>query len=198
MGDDFAGCDPLATALLWLDEAAKTEPNDPGAMALATVDGDNRPSIRMVLLKECSQEGFVFYTNLKSRKGGDLAHNPSAALLFHWKSLRRQIRIEGQVRPVSLARADAYFATRPRGSQIGAWASAQSSPLSSRACFEQAVQRVKRRFDQADVTRPPWWSGFCLVPGAMEFWQDGKDRLHDRFRFDLAGDGSWKAQRLAP
>ena len=166
--------DPFALFETWFADARASEPNDPEAMALATADGDGRPSVRMVLLKGHDDRGFVFYTNLDSRKGGELAANPHASLLFHWKSLRRQIRIEGPVSAVSDDEADAYFATRGRNSRLGAWASDQSRPLPDRATFEARVADVRARFDGADVPRPPRWSGFRVTPARIEFWSDAQ------------------------
>lgn len=182
----------------WLAEAEAHEPNDPNAMALATVDADGRPSVRMVLLKGHDERGFVFYTNLESRKGLALAANPTAALLFHWKSLRRQIRIEGAVEPVSAAEADAYFASRPRDSRIGAWASDQSRPMKSRAHFLKRVAEFGARYAIGDVPRPPHWSGFRLVPDRFEFWQDQAFRLHERRTMVRRADGGWDEGLLFP
>lgn len=189
--------DPFALFRAWLTEAEASEPNDPNAMALATADATGRLGLRMVLLKGQDARGFVFYTNLESRKGGDLAAHPHAALLFHWKSLRRQIRIEGPVEPVSAEEADAYFATRPRESQLGAWASDQSRPLDTRATFETRLADVTARFAGAPVPRPPYWSGFRVVPDRIEFWQDRDYRLHERRLFTRAGD-DWTEGLLYP
>jgi pyridoxamine 5'-phosphate oxidase len=167
-------------------------------MALATVDAAGRPSVRMVLLKGHGPDGFVFYTNRESRKAGDLAAVPKAALLFHWKSLRRQIRIEGAVAQVTDAESDAYFASRSRDSQLGAWASDQSRPLDSRATFEARFEEIQRRFDGQDVPRPPHWGGYRLTPNHIEFWQDRAHRLHERRVFDLVGDGTWSEGLLYP
>jgi len=197
MTDLDASADPLALFDAWLADAAEAEPNDPNAMALATADASGRPSVRMVLLKGRSPEGFVFYTNLESRKGGQLAANPAAALCFHWKSLRRQVRIEGPVEPVSDAEADAYYASRPRGSRIGAWASRQSRPLSGREELERAVAEAEARFPGADVPRPPHWSGFRVAPERVEFWAERPFRLHDRVVFLRTGAG-WTAERQYP
>ena len=189
--------DPFELFGQWLAEAEKSEPNDPNAMALATVDERHRPSIRMVLLKGFDAAGFVFYTNLESRKGTELAGNPHAALCFHWKSLRRQIRIEGPVQPVSGAEADAYFASRARGSQIGAWASAQSRPLQGRFELERKVGETAAKFGIGAIPRPPHWSGFRLAPDRFEFWQDRPFRLHDRLVY-LQAAGAWATERLFP
>ena len=189
--------DPFSLFEDWFAEARLSEPNDPEAMALATADAEGRPSVRMVLLKGPDARGFDFYTNLDSRKGWELADTPNAALLFHWKSLRRQVRIEGAVGPVATAEADAYFATRGRDSQLGAWASDQSRPLGSRAEFESRYEAMRARFEGGDVPRPPHWSGFRLMPARIEFWIDRAHRLHERRLFERAGDG-WREGLLFP
>lgn len=193
-----AATEPFALFDSWLAEAVAAEPNDPNAMALATVGGDGQPSVRMVLLKGHGPDGFVFYTNLHSRKGGDLAGQSKAALLFHWKSLRRQIRIEGPVSPVSSMQADAYFASRSRNSQLGAWASDQSRPLADRATFEARFAEVEARFAGAEVPRPPHWSGWRVAPARIEFWQDRAFRLHERTLYLPDGSGGWTTQLLYP
>ncbi|MGQ7791248.1 pyridoxamine 5'-phosphate oxidase [Faunimonas sp. B44] len=182
----------------WLAEAAASEPNDPNAMALATVDETGLPDVRMVLLKDFDHAGFVFYTNLGSRKGRELAAVPKAALCFHWKSLRRQVRVRGPVTPVDPAEADAYFASRPRVSRIGAWASRQSQPLESRFALEKAVAQFTARFGIGTIPRPAFWSGFRIAPVSIEFWRDGAFRLHDRIVFSRTETGQWSKQRLYP
>ena len=189
--------DPHAIFEEWLAEARLSEPNDPTAMALATADAEGRPSVRMVLLKGHDARGFVFYTNLDSRKGGELAANPNAALLFHWKSLRRQVRVEGAVEAVSEAEADSYFATRSRDSQLGAWASDQSRPLDSRSAFEARFETMRARFEGREVPRPPRWSGFRVVPSRIELWNDRAHRLHERRLFVRTGTG-WAEGLLYP
>lgn len=194
--------DPYSIFDTWFKEARDSELNDGNAMALATADADGHPSVRMVLLKGHGPDadgkgGFIFYTNLESRKGGELAANPNVALLFHWKSLRRQVRIEGPITQVSDATADAYFATRARDSQLGAWASDQSRPLDSRETFEARFEEAKARFEGQDVPRPPHWSGNIVSPTRIEFWQDREFRLHERWVFERDGDG-WRKQMLYP
>jgi pyridoxamine 5'-phosphate oxidase len=190
---------PFALFSAWLAEAGASEPNDPDAVALATVAADGMPSVRMVLLKGFDETGFVFFTNLESRKGEQLRANPKAALCFHWKSLQRSVRVEGLVAPVSSAEADAYFATRPRSSRIGAWASKQSRPLASRFELERRIAEYTARFGLGEVPRPPFWSGFRVAPLRIEFWKNGAFRLHDRLvfrRVDLTE--GWMIERLFP
>ena len=196
--DDFAGAsEPLTLFRAWLGEAVQSEPNDPNAMALATVDQDGVPDVRMVLLKDADERGFVFYTNAESDKGRELACQPKAALVLHWKSLRRQVRVRGPVHQVSEAESDAYFESRPRDSRIGAWASQQSRPLESRFALEKAVARYAAQYAGGAVPRPPYWTGFRIAPVAMEFWEDRPFRLHDRVRFLRDGEG-WSRARLYP
>lgn len=190
--------DPFQLFDEWFAKAQAAEPNDPNAMAVASVGADGQPSLRMVLLKGHGRDGFTFFTNFESRKGGEmLAHRP-VALLFHWKSLRRQIRIEGSASPVSDEEADAYFASRPRDSQIGAWASQQSRPLASRAQFLKDIAAVGARYLGREVPRPPHWSGFRVVPQRFEYWQDKPFRLHERTVFTPAADGGWDRGLLYP
>ena len=191
------GTDPFTLFQTWYDEAQASEINDPDAMALASVDASGMPSVRMVLLKEWGDDGFVFYTNYESRKSGELLATGKAAFCIHWKSLRRQVRVTGPVSQVDGARSDAYFATRGRGSRIGAWASAQSRPLDSRDSLAAAVADIESLFPD-DVPRPPHWGGFLIRPAEIEFWADGEFRLHDRFRFTQDSDGAWVSQRLYP
>ena len=197
---DLAAHDaPLALFAEWFALAKRAEVNDPNAMTLATVDADGLPDARMVLLKDYGPQGFTFYTNLHSAKGQQLAAHPHAALVFHWKSLRRQVRVRGAVVPVAAAEADAYFASRARDSQIGAWASAQSRPLEGRFALEAEIARHALRFGIGPIPRPPHWSGFCLVPAHIEFWRDRAFRLHDRVQFVRAGaDQDWQKTRLFP
>jgi pyridoxamine 5'-phosphate oxidase len=200
MSDFTAATDPFALFAEWLLEAEASEPNDPNGMALATVDADGLPDVRMVLMKDFDERGVVFYTNYGSAKGQELLANPKAAVLFHWKSLRRQIRVRGPVEPVTGEEADAYFATRPRHSRLGAWASKQSQPLESRFALEKAVATVAAKYPLGEIPRPSHWSGFRLAPVQIEFWKDGAFRLHDRvvFRRDVAGEGPWSRERLYP
>lgn len=203
---DFSGSDdPFALFAAWLVDATASEPNDPNGMALATADGDGLPNIRMVLLKDVDDasqgaaRGFVFYTNFESAKGRELQGNLKAALLFHWKTLRRQVRVRGTVTVVTPEEADAYFATRPRLSRIGAWASDQSRPLEGRFDLEKAVAKYTAKFGVGDVPRPPHWSGFRVTPLEIEFWHDRPYRLHDRivFRRSTAAE-AWSKSRLFP
>ena len=192
--------DPIALFDAWYAEAKASEPNDPNAMALATADAAGQPSVRMVLLKGHGADGFVFYTNREGRKAGELAANMKAGLMFHWKSLRRQVRIDGPVSLATDAESDAYFASRGRDSQLGAWASEQSRPLDSRETFEARVAEVTARFDGGPVPRPPFWGGYRVRPERIEFWQDRAHRLHERrlFTRDSAMEGGWREGLLYP
>ena len=189
--------EPWALFAAWLEEATRSEPNDPTAMALATVDADGLPNVRMVLLKGFDENGFVFYTNTESNKGRELLGQKKAALVLHWKSLRRQVRARGQVPLVSDQEADAYFQSRPRDSRIGAWASQQSRPLESRFALEKAVALNTAKYAVGEVPRPPHWTGFRIAPVSIEFWQDKPFRLHDRVVFTREGEG-WRKTRLYP
>ncbi|MDG6094176.1 pyridoxamine 5'-phosphate oxidase [Acetobacter sp. AN02] len=191
------GNDPFDLFSTWMSEAEKTEPSDPNAMTLATVTPEGRPDARIVLLKGADRGGFVFYTNKDSRKGQELAERPSAALLFHWKSLKRQIRIEGRVEHTSPEEADAYFASRSRMSRIGAIASLQSRPLPERSEFEDRIRDTEEIYKEGPIPRPANWSGYRVIPDRFEFWQDRPWRLHDRVIW-VAGDGGWSATRLYP
>lgn len=194
----FAGDDPFEIARGWLAEAEKSELNDPNAVALSTVDADGLPNVRMVLLKEISEDGFIFYTNYNSAKGRELTANPKAAMVLHWKSLRRQIRIRGMVSREEGARADEYYASRSLKSRLGAWASEQSQPLDSRTTLMAKVAKITAQ-KGPNPPRPPFWGGFKIAPVEIEFWADGAFRLHDRFVWQRARVGeSWKIQRLNP
>lgn len=197
---DFADAsEPVKLFGTWLEEAKSSEPNDANAMSVATVDADGLPNVRMVLLKGFDEAGFVFYTNFESQKGTEILHSMKAAANFHWKSLRRQVRFRGEVEQVSDAEADEYFSSRPRDSRIGAWASQQSRPLESRFALEKAVAKYTAKHAIGEVPRPPYWSGFRIIPSYMEFWHDRPFRLHDRivFRRETPGD-AWTKQRLYP
>lgn len=198
-GDFTEANEPFALFESWFAEAKTSEPNDPNGMALATVDADGLPNLRMVLLNGRGPDGFVFYTNTQSQKGEELLGQPKAAALFHWKSLRRQIRIRGPVSRVSDSEADAYFQSRPRDSRIGAWASQQSRPLESKFALEKAVASYALKFGVGEVPRPPHWTGFRIAPVYMEFWRDGAFRLHDRIVFRRASPSeAWTKTRLYP
>ena len=192
-----AGTNPFTLFDSWYKEAVEAEINDPDAIALASVNADGMPSVRMVLLRQWSDQGFFFFTNYESRKAGELLATGKAAFCLHWKSLRRQIRVTGEVNKASAERSDDYFASRGRGSRIGAWASEQSRPLESREALANAVAQVEERFPN-DVPRPPHWGGFMIVPQEIEFWEDGEHRLHDRFRFTPDSEGGWDIRRLNP
>jgi len=197
--NDFTeAAEPFLLFKQWLEDATKSEPNDPNAVALATVDADGLPDVRMVLLKGFDEHGFVFYTNFESAKGREILGSMKAAMCFHWKSLRRQVRVRGPVEIVSDAEADAYYASRPRGSRIGAWASKQSRPLEGRFALEKAVAEYTARYAIGDIPRPRHWSGFRIVPSHIEFWHDRPFRLHDRVVFSHRPDGGWEKARLYP
>ncbi len=198
-GDFTAADEPFGLFAAWLGEATTAEPRDPTAMTLATVDADGLPNARMVLLKGVDERGFVFYTNIDSQKGRELDVHPKAALVFHWKSLNRQVRVRGTVERVTAAEADAYFATRPKQAQIGAWASKQSAPLESRLAFEKAVALYGAKYALGTVPRPPNWSGYRIIPLRIEFWHDRPFRLHDRIEFVRTDPGApWSKTRLYP
>ncbi len=196
-GDFTQSAEPYALFAQWLKDASASEPNDPNALALATVDPDGLPNVRMVLLKGFDEEGFVFFTNYESAKGREILASMKAAMCFHWKSLRRQVRVRGPVEKVTDEEADTYFASRPRGSRIGAWASAQSRPLEGRFALEKAVAEYTARYAIGEIPRPPHWSGFRIRPVSIEFWHDRPFRLHDRVVFEADGAG-WKKTRLYP
>lgn len=198
-GNAILGEDPFALFGDWLADAEASEPNDPTAVALATVDPDGLPNVRMVLLKGFDSRGFVFYTNFESAKGREILAGRKAAMCFHWKSLRRQVRLRGPVEVVDDAEADEYYASRPRGSRIGAWASQQSRPLESRMALEKAVARVTAKYPIGEIPRPPHWSGFRIRPVEMEFWKDRPFRLHERLVFRRqTPDAAWSTVRLYP
>ena len=191
--------DPIELFRVWMEEAKKTEPNDPNALALATSDKDNTPSVRMVLLKDFSKDGFTFYTNLNSQKGNEIKSNPKAAMCFHWKSLLRQIRITGQIKKVSDKVADEYYNTRGYESRIGAWASKQSTILKNRDELLKSIEAFKQKYnDQSKVPRPDHWSGWNLIPSSIEFWLDGDNRIHERLKYDREETGSWIKSLLNP
>ena len=197
-GDFTESAEPFQLFATWLNDATVSEPNDPTALALATVDTDGQPDVRMVLLKGFDEHGFVFYTNFESAKGREILATMKAAMCFHWKSLRRQVRVRGPVEIVTDAEANEYFATRPRGSSIGAWASKQSRLLESRFALEKAVAEYAARHVIGEIPRPPHWSGFRIVPSQIEFWRDRPFRLHDRVLFSRNEAGDWDKNRLYP
>ena len=199
VGETAMGGDPFEIFAGWLKAAEASEPNDPNALSLATVDADGLPDVRMVLLKGFDARGFVFYTNFESAKGREILSTKKAAMGFHWKSLRRQVRVRGAIEIVSDAEAEAYYASRARGSRIGAWASQQSRPLESRAILEERVAELTRTYEDKDIPRPPHWSGFRVVPTQIEFWADGRHRLHDRAVYRRpTPDAEWTVERLYP
>ncbi|HKF11860.1 MAG TPA: pyridoxamine 5'-phosphate oxidase [Xanthobacteraceae bacterium] len=198
-GDLIDAEEPLRLFAAWFEQAARSEPRDPTAMSLATVDADGLPNVRMVLMKGFGEDGFVFYTNIESQKGEELDRDHKAALLFHWKSVNRQVRLRGPVERIEDAEADAYFATRPRLTQIGAWASKQSAPLESPHAFEKAIALYAAKFAIGTIPRPPYWTGYRLRPLLIEFWQERPFRLHDRLEFRRETfDGPWRKTRLYP
>ncbi|MEM7303719.1 MAG: pyridoxamine 5'-phosphate oxidase [Pseudomonadota bacterium] len=196
--ESFDSSDPISLFQQWLAEAHNSEVNDPNALSLATVDADGMPNVRMVLLKGVDERGFVFFTNFESAKGTELTGSRKAAMGFHWKSLRRQVRIRGDVEIVSDEEADEYYHSRPRQSRIGAWASQQSRPLESRFALEKAVAKYAAKFGVSEIPRPDYWSGFRVIPRQMEFWKDGAFRLHNRIVFSRLDDGGWGTTRLYP
>jgi len=191
--------DPIDLFEVWMNEAKKTEPNDPNAVALGTSDDNNSPSIRMVLLKDFNKDGFVFYTNLNSQKGNELKNNPKAAMCFHWKSLLRQVRINGTVQKVSNEVADEYYNTRGYESRIGAWASKQSTILNNRDELLNSIEEYKKKYsNKNDVPRPEYWSGWNLIPSSIEFWLDGDSRIHERLKYTKGNEGNWAKSLLSP
>lgn len=190
--------DPLEQFKIWFDQALAAQLPEPNAMTVATTRSDGRPSARIVLLKDYDERGFVFYTNYESHKGQQLVENPRAAIVFWWAELERQVRIEGRVEKVSAAESDAYFHSRPKGSQLGAWASNQSQAIDSREVLEQRLQQLKEEYENKEVPRPPHWGGFRVIPAEIEFWQGRPNRLHDRLLYQRSEDGSWSIQRLSP
>ena len=191
--------DPIELFKVWMDEAKKSEPNDPNALSLATSNKNNIPSVRMVLLKEFNQNGFVFYTNLNSQKGNELKENPNAAMCFHWKSLLRQIRISGTITQVEDSVADKYYNSRGYDSRIGAWASKQSKELKNRDELENSIKEFKKKFnDESNVPRPSHWSGWILYPESIEFWLDGENRIHERLKYNKDDSGKWIKSLLSP
>lgn len=197
-GNFMAATDPFALFSQWMEDAKSSEPEDPNALSLATVDADGLPNVRMVLLKGFDERGFVFYTNFESQKGTEILASMKAAMCFHWKSLRRQVRIRGEVSIVDDAEADEYYNSRARGSRIGAWASQQSRPLESKFALEKEVAKYAAKYAVGDIPRPPHWSGFRVNPSYIEFWQDGQFRLHDRVMFRRQGEGPWTSNRAYP
>jgi pyridoxamine 5'-phosphate oxidase len=196
--EEDMGPDPISQFRLWFDEVAQGDVREPNAMTLATASADGRPSARMVLLKGVDARGFAFYTNYESRKGEELSAHPYAALVFFWVQLERQVRVEGAIERVSAEESDAYFASRPEGSQLGAWASQQSAVLPDRGPLEARYEELRAQYTGHDIPRPPFWGGFRVVPETVEFWQGRENRLHDRLRYRRQDDGSWVIERLSP
>lgn len=190
--------DPFRQFRVWFDAAVAAGLPEPNAMTLATASPEGQPSARMVLLKGLDESGFVFYTNYESRKGDELAANPRAALVFFWVELARQVRIEGRVERVSLAESDTYFASRPEGSRLGAWASRQSQVIAGRETLERRLRALEAEYAEQGIPRPPYWGGYCVIPATLEFWQGRPNRLHDRLRYRRLDDGSWVIERLSP
>ena len=198
LAEEDAASDPFRQFAIWFDQAFAADPDDANAMILATASSAGQPSARVVLLKGCDPNGFTFFTNYESQKARELAENPCAALCFFWPALNRQVRIEGRVERTAIEESEAYFASRPRGSQLGAWASAQSRPIADRDALLANLAAIEKRFEEGEVPRPPHWGGYRLIPNEIEFWQGRPDRLHDRLRYVREETGDWRRERLSP